>query len=285
MSIVDALGDRMKMYEGAEAGRKFMPLLPIVARMDGRGFSRFTRGMNRPYDERMSKCMIETTRRLVQETDALCGYTQSDEITLVWHSDSLKKQTWFNGRISKMISNLSAETTLTFYEQVLQHMPEYAKRRPKFDARVWNVPNQTEAANAFLWREWDATKNSVQMAGHHYYSHKQLHKKHTGNIKDMLLEVGVNWNEYPAFFKRGTFIQRANVLTPFTTEELSKLHPQHNAHKNPELFVERSVIREMQMPPFQKVTNREDVIFNGAWPMLGSREDVDSASKIEEAAI
>lgn len=272
MSIVDALGDRMKMYEGAEAGRKFMPLLPIVARMDGRGFSRFTKGMERPYDASMSHCMIETTRFLVENTGALCGYTQSDEITLVWLSETLKRQTWFNGRIAKMNSCLAAETTLAFYEQILQHMPKYARKRPRFDARVWNVPNQTEAANAFLWREWDATKNSIQMSGHHYYSHKQLHKKHGGEIKDMLMEKGVNWNNYPPFFKRGTFIQRATLTTPFTTEELDKLPPKHKARTNPELVVERSVVRQLDMPPFQKVVNREDVIFNGALPIMANAD-------------
>lgn len=31
----DDLGDRMKMYEGMEAGRRLMPLLPVLARIDG----------------------------------------------------------------------------------------------------------------------------------------------------------------------------------------------------------------------------------------------------------
>ena len=272
MSINDALGDRMKMYEGNEAGRKFLPMLPIVARMDGRGFSRFTKGMDRPYDERMSRCMIETTRHLVEETDALCGYTQSDEITLVWYSDNMKSSTWFNGRISKMISSLAAETTLAFYERVLKHMPEYAKRRPRFDARVWQLPTKEEAANAFLWREWDATKNSVQMAGHHYYSHKQLHKMHTGNIKDMLMDIGVNWNEYPAFFKRGTFIQRQISEKPFTVEELALLPPKHKAHTNPELVIRRSIVKELEVPPFQRVANRVGMIFEGEAPALRTVE-------------
>jgi tRNA(His) guanylyltransferase len=266
--IVDELGDRMKLYEGAEAGRKFMPLLPIVARMDGRGFSRFTKGMERPFDPRMSQCMINTTEHLVRETNALMGYTQSDEITLVWFADNLKSQTWFNGRITKMIASLAAETTLAFYEQIMQHMPEYAKRRPRFDSRVWQVPNHVEAANTFLWREWDATKNSIQMAGHHYFSHKQLHKKHGGAIKDMLMDMGVNWNRYPAFFKRGTFIQRAVVNTPFTVDELSTLPPKHKAHTDPNLVMERSIIRHLDMPPFNKVINRPEVIFNGELPRV-----------------
>ena len=32
----DDLGDRMKMYEAAESGRRLMPLLPVLARIDGR---------------------------------------------------------------------------------------------------------------------------------------------------------------------------------------------------------------------------------------------------------
>lgn len=284
MSIVDELGDRMKLYEGAEAGRKFMPLLPIVARMDGRGFSRFTRGMERPYDKRMSDAMIATTEHLVRETNALCGYTQSDEITLVWFVDSLKSQTWFNGRISKMISSLAAETTLAFYENISETMPEYMRKRPRFDARVWQVPNLVEAANTFLWREWDATKNSIQMAGHHYYSHKQLHKKNTGEIKDMLMDKGVNWNSYPPFFKRGTFIQRAQVSTPFTVEELSTLPPKHKAHDDPNLIIDRSIIRRLEMPPFNKVTNRAKVIFYGAMPLVLKPDDVSLEQFVEELA-
>lgn len=282
MSIVDELGDRMKIYEGAEAGRKFMPLLPIVARMDGRGFSRFTKGMDRPYDKRMSDAMIATCEHLVRETNALCGYTQSDEITLVWFADNLKSQTWFNGRITKMISCLAAETTLAFYERISETMPEYKHRRPRFDARVWQVPNLVEAANTFLWREWDATKNSIQMAGHHYYSHKQLHKKNGGEIKDMLMEVGVNWNHYPAFFKRGTFIQRAEVSTPFSVEELSTLPPKHKAHEDPNLIIERSIIRHLDMPPFNKVTNRKGVIFHGQMPLVTKPEHVTLEQFVEE---
>lgn len=255
------------MYEGAEAGRMFMPMLPIVARMDGRAFSKFTKGMKRPYDPRMSEAMIRTTEHLVRETNALMGYTQSDEITLVWFTDNLKSQVWFNGRITKMVSSLAAETTLAFYEETCELMPEFRRKRPRFDARVWQVPNMVEASNAFLWREMDATKNSIQMAGRHYYSHKQLHQKNTGDIKDMLInEKGVNWNDYPDFFKRGTFIQRCVSSEAFSRDELASLPPKHKAHTDPDLRIERSIVRNVTMPPFSRVSNRVDTIFHGAEP-------------------
>jgi hypothetical protein len=78
-----SLGDRMKWYE-KRYSHVVMPMIPVMARIDGRSFSKFTAGLARPYDERMSRLMIDTTKFLVEQTNARCGYTQSDEITLVW---------------------------------------------------------------------------------------------------------------------------------------------------------------------------------------------------------
>jgi tRNA(His) guanylyltransferase len=263
----DALGDRMKLYESAEAGRRLMPLLPILARIDGRTFHTFTRGMGRPYDERFSRCMVATTMHLMRETNACMGYTQSDEITLAWHSTDMRSQVWFDGRVSKMVSQLAAHATLAFYRAVLEHLPGYADRLPTFDARVWNVPNRTEGANVFLWREWDAKKNSISMAAQAHYSHKELHGKNGAQKHDMLHAKGVNWNDFPAFFKRGVYVQRRTVATPFSAEELDRLPPKHAARSNPALIVERAALRELDVPPLGKVTNRPEVIFDGAEPV------------------
>lgn len=50
---MDAFGDRMKLYEKQEAERRLLPLLPVCSRIDGKGFSEFTKGLKRPYDERI----------------------------------------------------------------------------------------------------------------------------------------------------------------------------------------------------------------------------------------
>lgn len=266
--MTDELGDRMKLYEGFEAGRRLMPLLPILARIDGRAFHAFTDGMKRPYDPQFSEAMVDTTGYLVRETNACLGYTQSDEITLAWHSTNLKSQVWFDGRIHKMVSQLAAHATLAFYDRIEVLMPDYATRFPTFDARVWTVPNRTEAANAFLWREWDATKNSITMAASAHYSHAELHGKNGGDKLDMLMAKGVNWNDYPPFFKRGVFVQRRPVVRPFTAAEIETLPPKHEARANPDLMVERWDVRAIEMPPFASVENREDVIFEGAEPRI-----------------
>lgn len=259
----------MKLYEQVESGRRFMPLLPIVARIDGRAFHKFTRGMQRPFDYRFSQCMQDTMVALLEETNATIGYTQSDEITLVWHSPTTKSQVWFDGRVGKMTSQLGAQATLVFYQQVLKLMPEYAKRNPTFDARVWVVPTRAEAVNALLWRELDATKNSISMAASTHFSHKELVGKNGAQKHEMLRTVGVNWNDYPAALKRGVYARRVVETRYYTPLEVEHLPAKHVARTSPTLSVTRSRYMVVSMPPLQQITNCEEVVFEGAEPCKG----------------
>ncbi len=264
----DTLGDRMKMYENAECARRLLPLLPVIARIDGRAFHTFTKGMKRPFDETFSSCMVDTTIRLVSETNACIGYTQSDEITLAWHSTDIRSQIWFDGRISKMTSLLAAQATLYFNKLILERMPKFANKEPLFDARVWTVPNRVEGCNAFIWREWDATKNSISMAAAHYYSEKALHKKNSKQKQEMLFEKGINWDKYPPAFKRGTYVQRHTSSKPYAIEDKEKLPPKHKARTEPEIIITRTEWTPIDMPILTTVTNLEQVIFEGAKPLV-----------------
>lgn len=271
----DALGDRMKMYEGLASPPRLLPRLPVIARIDGRSFHTFTRGLKRPYDEGLSRLMIETTRALVEESNARVGYTQSDEINLVLYSEDLESQIYFDGRPQKLISQLAAQATAAFNFLLPTYLPEKAAARklgnlPSFDARVFVVPSLEEAANAILWREQDATKNSISMAARAYYSHNELHGKNAAEMHEMLHQQGVNWNDFPSFFKRGTYLQRRTVTRRFTAEELEALPPMHNARKNPELVIERSELAEIEMPPLGRVVNRVRALLFGEAPQVES---------------
>lgn len=261
----DDLGNRMKVYEKSSSN-KFLPLLPVCARLDGKCFSTFTKGLERPYDQRMSHLMQEVTKYLIDETGALVGYTQSDEITLMWYSNNTKKQTFFGGKDQKIVSILAAMASVKFNQLLQIYLPSKSDKLPIFDCRAWTVPNKDEAANVFLWREKDATKNSISMAASHYYSHKELHKRSGSMKQDMLIDKGINWNDYPAFFKRGTFIRRHTKLVPFTTEEISRLPDNHAYRANPNLMMSRKVIEVVPMPSFSAVSNRVGVLFDGESP-------------------
>ncbi len=261
--MIDKMGDRLKMFEGIEAGRILIPNLPICVRVDGRAFHTFTRGMNRPYDERMSKAMIETMKYLVKKTDACIGYVQSDEISLVL-SDS--KDPLFGGRVQKLTSIIAAMATAKFNDEIHKSFPD--KPLAEFDCRVWNVPNRTEAANTILWREFDATKNSISMAARSVYSDNQLLGKNSSDKQEMLWQKGINWDKYPVFFKRGTYARRVVMERKLTPDELKDLSEHHEARKNPDMVFTRSEIKEIEMPIFSAVENREAVIFEGAEPKV-----------------
>lgn len=263
--MVDELGSRMKAYEARETGRRAMPYLPVYARIDGKTFSRFTRDMERPYDKRLISCMIETTRHLVAKSDALIGYTQSDEISLVWQTTSPKSQLFFDGKLFKMTSVLAAMATVKFYQEAVKYWPEKVEKyQLVFDCRVFQLPNREEAANCVLWREIDATKNAVSMAARAYYSHNELMNKSSGEMQEMLWQKGINFNDYPSHFKRGTFVQRRKVMKELPDEVLEKIPEAHR----PSGPVERSEIVVLDVPPFRKVTNRVGMIFEGEDPQV-----------------
>lgn len=260
----DAFGDRMKAYEAATE-INLMPGLPVVARIDGRSFHTFTRGMKRPYDEGMSNMMIDTARRLAIETNPVIAYTQSDEITLIWYAEG-KSQIWFNGRHSKMVSNLASLATLYFYQSCMWHKPDYCTKNPSFDCRVFGVPTKQEACNCLIWREQDATKNAVSMSARAYYSDKECHGKNGREKQEMLFQKGVNFNDYPRFFRRGTILVPVTKTHGRDELDLSKLGPKHPAKNNPNFTFERTEWESVDWPVLTKISNLVDIIFDGAVP-------------------
>jgi tRNA(His) 5'-end guanylyltransferase len=279
-----SLGDRMKAYERRETGRTFLPMLPVYARIDGRTFSRFTEGMERPFDPDFVEAMVRTTEALVEHSHARIGYAQSDEISLLWLADDAKSEIFFKGKIQKMASVLAAYATAAFTRALLDGpLAEFASRLPHFDARVFQLPSQSEAANVMLWRELDATKNAVSMAARHHYSHDELDGRTSGELQELLFRKGVNFNDYPAAFKRGTFVRREGTLRELSQDELSGIAPEHRPA--PGHRVRRSSIERLDMPRFASVVNREAVLFDGAAPEVAAGisdpAPVDSASAAE----
>lgn len=271
-SRFDALGDRMKEFEMAEAGRRLMPGLPIMVRLDGRSFHTFTRGMTRPFHEPMSRAMIETARYLVEHTHANFAYTQSDEISLGYWSDDARTQTMFDGRIQKLTSILASMATAKFNQEVVKRMPEKAHLLPVFDARVFNLPNLDEMADCVLFRALDCAKNSITMAASAYYPHKELQGKSGAMKHEMLHAKGVNWANYPEFFKNGTFLRRETLLKELTPDEVARIPEKHR----PRGPVMRSQVLEIDMPPFARVANPKEVLFSWDKPKLRIVADVAS---------
>ncbi len=263
----DELGDRMKDYERAEGGRRLLARVPVCVRIDGKRFSRFTQGLARPYDERLSRLMVATTRYLVEESSAVVGYTQSDEISLVMWDPDPKAQIFLDRRVLKLASILASMTTGYFNAHLPEHLPEKTSQMALFDCRVWSVPALDEAANTLLWREIDATKNSISMAARAHYSHAELMNKTSSELHELLHQKGVNWNDFPSFFKRGTYVMRRTVERSFTAEDLAALPPKHAARTNPDLKIVRQEVYVPELPPLNRVANRVGALFLGEAPV------------------
>lgn len=196
------ISDRMKFYEDDS---KFIPGLPIIVRLDGRNFHNYTKGMAKPYDHYLFKLFDKTTISLMESTNAVWGYTQSDEISLMLTGD-WRSQFYFGGKKQKLVSVLASECTY-FFNSI-------AEKPAQFDCRCFQVPSIDEAKNYLVWRDMDATRNSIQMAGRSRFSDSQLFKKNVDQIIKMLADVGVNWQDYPPRFRYGSYFYRVRRELP-----------------------------------------------------------------------
>jgi len=231
------LGDRMKGYEGIPK-IKLTKRTPVVIRLDGKAFHTLTRGMNKPFDSLLMETMQETAKYLCENIQGCkLAYTQSDEITLLLTDyEKLTTDAWFDYSVQKMVSISASMATLAFNKVFRGKVEDFELNislfrslgyshgfeidklndehrnllakidKALFDSRVFSLSKE-EVCNCFIWRQQDCTKNSISMVAQAYFSHNELHKK-TGAMKqDMLmLEKGVNWNDFTPSEKRGTCV-------------------------------------------------------------------------------
>lgn len=262
------LGDWCKWLEKNFSPEVMIPTLPVIIRLDGNNFSSWTKNLYKPFDINLSRLMVETTKFLVKETNAVIGYTQSDEITLILYSPDKTSAIYNDGKKQKILSKLTGKCVRVFNEKRLQYLPGHNKPAD-FDCRIYQTPTLHDAAVQLLWRENDSTKNSISMLAQSIFSHKELQGLNGSELQDkMMNEKGVNWNDIEVRFKRGTYIKRTVTSKPFTAEELAILPKGHNAHKNPDLVIERSIFSEVEMPIFNKILNKEGVVFFNETPKL-----------------
>lgn len=236
MNRNDNLGDRMKTYENVT--RTYLTRrTPVIIRIDGKAFHTFTRGFVKPFDEILVKSMQETMKYLCENIEGcVLGYTQSDEITLVLCDyKKLTSQAWFDNNIQKMCSISASMATMVFHrafainywawvrnthssptldlddETVLKNWNDQRDKYvaaidhgAMFDSRVFNIPKE-EVNNCLIWRQQDATRNSIQSVAQANFSPKYLEGKNCSTLQELLWrEKSINWNNFPTHLKRGS---------------------------------------------------------------------------------
>lgn len=220
----DILDKQMRKFEQS-LDRTMLEGIYVVARLDGHGFTRLTKkewDLEKPFDIKFRDAMIETTRHLMDcGFRIIYGYTQSDEISLLFH---LKDNT-FGRKERKLISILASEASVAF--------SMYMGRAAVFDNRLVPLPSTENVTDYFRWRQEDANRNSLN--SHCYWAlrkegfsadnaQKRLSGISTSEKNEILFERGINYNDLPLWQKRGVGMyyrdeqrQGCNPITGETT--------------------------------------------------------------------
>ena len=199
----DDLDKKMRVFETAY-DFTVLPDIYIVARIDGRSFTRLTKevcSFEAPFDESFRDMMVNTLKHLMTcGFNITYGYTESDEISLLFALD----ESMFKRKIRKLISILAGEASGKFSVELGHPVA--------FDARLSQLPTVDLVVDYFRWRNEDAVRNALN--GHCYwllrsegYTAKQATQKLKGRSvaekNDLLYGRGINFNEVPNWQKRG----------------------------------------------------------------------------------
>ena len=232
----DDIGIRMKHDYEDRYKFELTRRVPVIIRIDGRSFHSFCKNFARPYDMVFKFSMWETAKALCEEImGAKIAYVQSDEISILVldYSNKIGTAAYFDYNVQKISSVTAAYATMAFNKAFSENVAELYSQlnmqdsdtvktyqnaygeclyKATFDSRVFNIPEK-EVCNYFIWRQLDATRNSIQMSARCVFSQKELQNINTKKLQyKMLTEKNVNWNDYPIFFKRGVCIEKRKVV-------------------------------------------------------------------------
>jgi tRNA(His) 5'-end guanylyltransferase len=224
-----SLSDRMVEYEQCYSF-KIPNRSYVIIRLDGKGFSKYTKKFNKPFDDILSNVMDHATIELCKFMVPVFAYTQSDEVSLVFSTiDNIDAELPYDGKIQKLCSISASKMTASFNKMMLRLLLSFNYSKDEvieklstgdfpeidavFDSRVFIIPDIREVANYFIYRQQDCTRNSISMAAHALLGHSATMNKSGEEKQEMLFkEKGVNWNDYAPKYKRGTIIKKQNIF-------------------------------------------------------------------------
>ncbi len=199
----DDLDSKMRVYETA-GDVCVLPGMYMVARIDGRSFTRLTKEVHQfesPFDARMRDMMAQTTEHLMNcGFRVIYGYTQSDEISLLFHP----AEEGFGRKLRKYDSILAGEASAAFSLLLGAHAC--------FDCRIAQFPNEALVVDYFRWRNEDAHRNAL--SAHCYWrlrrenlsvraATEKLNGMSVAEKNELLFQYGLNFNDVPNWQKRG----------------------------------------------------------------------------------
>jgi len=203
----DSLGDRMKAYEDAYR-IKLIKRAPKIIRIDGKAFHTFLKNADKPFDSLVMTAMRKAAEFVIKEIGGVArfAYLQSDECSILINDAlTIETQPWFDNNLQKLVSVAASAFTVGF--QSLYDVPAM------FDARAFVLPDIDEVINYFIWRQNDATRNSIRMYASSYFPHSELEGVNNEQAQEMMFKVhGYNWSQdSQTWTKRGFVVTKRGV--------------------------------------------------------------------------
>jgi tRNA(His) 5'-end guanylyltransferase len=201
---------------------RFPPGSWVVLRVDGRSFSAFTESrFEKPFDSRFRDMMIAAARALLVDLQGIYAYTESDEISL------LLPRNW-------SLYDRELEKTVSLAAGIASGAFSVACGEPAaFDGRAWLGSDDQSVVDYFRWRQSDATRCALngwcywtlRKAGKGYReATRDLERQSVAWKNEMLFSHGTNFNEVPAWQRRGIGLYHETVermgTNPVTGEEI-----------------------------------------------------------------
>ena len=212
---METLKERMIALRSATDYR--LPLKRYVMVMiDGRSFSKLIKNKyEKPFDDTFISMMNEVAIYVCKNVQGCkFAYVQSDEITFVLTDFEAEEcSPFFDYRLTKILSIIPSMASGKFNQLVLSELNGKEEilnhKLAEFDCKAWSVNKIEDVYSYYLWRQIDCIRNSKQMAAQSYLPHRQLTNLNTDEqIKKLLDEKGINWNEYDDGKKYGRFIYK-----------------------------------------------------------------------------
>lgn len=207
----DDFDKQMRVYEES-LDQYLLPDMYMVARLDGRSFTKLTKktcNFEAPFDTRFRDLMVDTVKALLEcGFRIVYGYTESDEISLLFHPDD----NTFGRKVRKLNTTLAGEASAAFSLAL--------GRVATFDCRMVPLPNKDRVADYFVWRQEDSHRNSLN--AHCYWALRkegedqnlatmELEGKSVAYKNELLFQKGINYNDLPSWQKRGIGVYYRDV--------------------------------------------------------------------------
>jgi tRNA(His) guanylyltransferase len=196
----DALGERMKANYELRTRYSLPRRTYTLLRLDGKGFSQYTRGLNKPFDKGLIEDIDVAIIAMMHHLQgAVFAYTQSDEISvLLTDFETPNTDAWFDGNIQKIVSVASSIMTAEFNRkrierQFVEKNQWFDPTQAYFDCRAFTIPDRVEVMNYFRWRLADCIRNSVSMVAQANFSHRELQGRSQSDMHEMMRQKGINW--------------------------------------------------------------------------------------------